>query len=150
MEFGEVFQFIPFRAEARADQFDAKLGEGVWLGLDGRTDENIIGTSYGIYRAVTIKGVPEDKTWDSAKALAVNGLPWEPTTNVDAEDGARVPNPEAADAEVILNDPEVPESVARRVYIRKADIVKYRETPGCIGCRIIVLGKPLQSHTPLC
>ena len=25
MEFGEVVQFIPFRAEARADKFDGKL-----------------------------------------------------------------------------------------------------------------------------
>ena len=45
MEFGEVVQFIPFRAESRADKFDAKLREGVWLGLDSRTDENIIGTA---------------------------------------------------------------------------------------------------------
>ena len=78
MEFGEVVQFIPFRAEARADKFDAKLREGVWLGLDSRTDENIIGTIYGIYRAATIKGVPEDKRLDSAKALAVVGMPWDP------------------------------------------------------------------------
>ena len=54
-------QFVPFRAAAGADQFDAKLREGVWLGLDNRTDENMIGTSYGIYRAGTIKGAPEDK-----------------------------------------------------------------------------------------
>ena len=46
---------------ARADKFDAKLREGVWLGLDNRSDENIIGTRYGVYRASTIKGVPEDK-----------------------------------------------------------------------------------------
>ena len=59
------------KAEARADKFDAKLREGVWLGLDSRTDENIIGTSYGIYRAAILEGVPEDKRWGSAKALAV-------------------------------------------------------------------------------
>ena len=33
MEFGEVFYFIPFRSESRADKFDAKLREGIWLGL---------------------------------------------------------------------------------------------------------------------
>ena len=58
MELGEVVHFIPFRAEARADKFDATVREGVWPGLDSRTGENIIGTSYGIYRAATIKGVP--------------------------------------------------------------------------------------------
>ena len=74
-------------------------------------------------------------------------MPWDPTPNVDAEDSARVPNPEAADAEVIPEDPELPESVAHRMYISKADITKYGETPGCVGCRNIVLGKPLQSRT---
>ena len=44
LEFGETVQFIPFRTEARADKFDAKVREGVWLGLDNRTDDNIIGS----------------------------------------------------------------------------------------------------------
>ena len=147
MEFGYVVQFIPSMAKSKAERFNAEFREGVWLGLDSRTVENIIGTSYGTYRAATIKRVPEDKRWDSAKVFAVIGMPWKPTLNVDAEDGARVPNPEAADAEVIPKDPEVPESVARRMHIRKADIMKYSETLGCVGCRNIVLGKPLQSHT---
>ena len=38
----------------------------------------------------------------------------------------------------------------RKMYIRKADIIKHGETPGCIGCRCVVLGKPLQSHTTMC
>ena len=58
MEFGEVVQFIPFRAESRADKFDTKLREGVWLGLDSRTDENIVGTNSGICRAATIRVSP--------------------------------------------------------------------------------------------
>ena len=36
------------------------------------------------------------------------------------------------------------------MYIRKTDIIKYGETPGCIGCQCVVLGKPLQSHTTEC
>ena len=78
------------------------------------------------------------------------GMPWGPTPNVDAEDAARVPNPEAVDAEVIPKDPEMPESIVRKMYIRKADIIKHGETPGCNGCRCVALGKPLQSHTAAC
>ena len=100
-----------------------------------------------MYRASTIKGVPDDKRWDATNVLAVVGLPWDPTSNIDAEDGARVSNAEVAEAEVIPKDPEVPEALARRMYIHKADIVKHGETPGCLGCRCIALGKPLQSHT---
>ena len=77
-------------------------------------------------------------------------MPWDPTLNVDAEDGARVPNAGAAEAEVITKDPEVPEAIVRRMYIRKVVIEKYGETPGCAGCRRIALGKPLQSHTAVC
>ena len=98
MEFGQLMQFVPFRAEARADKVDAKLREGVWLGLDSRTDENMIGTSYGIYRGGTIKGVLEGKRWNATSALEVIGMPWDPTPH-HAEDGARVPNAGAADAE---------------------------------------------------
>ena len=133
--------------EEGPDKFDAKLREGVWLGLDNRTDENLIGTAYGVYRSSTIKGVPEDKRWDSAKVLAVVGLPWDPTPNVDADDVARVPNPDVAEAGVIPKDPEMPESIVRKMYIRKTDIAEFGETPGCIGCRCAVLGKALQSHT---
>ena len=61
-----------------------------------------------------------------------------------------MPNPDAAEAEVIPKDPEAPESMARRMYIRKRDIEKYGETPGCLGCRCVALNKPLQSHTAAC
>ena len=44
-----MVQFIPFWAESRAHKFDAKFREGVLLGLDSRTDENIISTNYGVY-----------------------------------------------------------------------------------------------------
>ena len=145
-----VIQFSPFKNESSTDKFDAKLREGFWLGLDSRTDGNIVGTSYGIYRTSTIKGVPEDKRWSSAKVLAVIGMPWDTTPNVDAEDAARVPNPDAVEAEAVPKDPEVPESIARRMYIRKTDIVKFGETDCCIGRRTTMLGKPLQSHTPAC
>ena len=61
-----------------------------------------------------------------------------------------MPNPDAAEAEVIPKDPELPESIVRKMYIRKTDIAEFGETPGCIGCRCAVLGKPLQSHTVVC
>ena len=69
-----MVQFIPVKNESMADKFDAKLREGVWLGLDSRTDENIMGTSYGIYRTSTITGMPEEKRWSSEKVLAVIGM----------------------------------------------------------------------------
>lgn len=149
-EFGEVVQFIPFRSESRADKFDAKFREGIWLGLDSRTDEGIVGTRYGVYRTSTIKSVPEDQRWDVVKVLSVVGLPWDPTPTVDADDGARLPNPDAVEAEVVPKDPEVPESIVRKMYIRKTDIEEHGQTPGCLGCKSAMLGKAPQSHSTVC
>ena len=75
LEFGEVVNFIPVSAEARSDKFDAKLRKGIWLGLDGRTDESLVGTKYGIYRTATIKPSAEDARWSVEKVLAVIGMP---------------------------------------------------------------------------
>ena len=150
MEFGECIRFVPFQSDARMTKFDAKLRDGIWLGLDGRTDEHIIGTQYGVYRASTIKAVPEDQRWNSKMVLSISGMPWDPTPNVAAEDGARLPDPTAADAEAIPKDGEAPEAIVRKMYIRKQDIEEHGPTPGCIGCRTVLLGKPLQSHTASC
>ena len=76
--------------------------------------------------------MPGDKRWNSARALAVICLSWDPTPNADAEDGAQVPDPEASDAKIIPRNPEIPEATVRNMYIRKADIMKYGETPGFI------------------
>ena len=76
-----------------------------------------MGTGYGIHRTAAVKGVPEDKRWCAAKVLEVVGVPWDPTPNIDAEDGARLPNPDAVEAEVVPRDPEVPESIARRMNV---------------------------------
>ena len=59
--------------------------------------------------------------------------PWDPPPNFDAEDSARLTNAETADAKVIPKDPEVPESVARLMYIRKGDTTKYGETQDAWG-----------------
>ena len=151
-EFGETVHFVPFQAEARADKFDAKLRTGVWMGLDNRTDESLVGTKYGVYRTATVKSLPEDQRWNPHNVLAVVGLPWDPTPNVEAEDGARVPNPVVIDAEAVPQDPEVPADVARRMYIYKRDIddPAIGPTPGCIGCHNLRLGKSAQSHTQEC
>ena len=114
VEFGEAVDFIPFNSR-RVSKFDAKLREGIWLGLDSRTDEHIVGTRYGVYRASTVKPTAEDERWNYKKVLEVAGTPWNPTPSVHAEDGARVPNPDAADADVVPRDSDMPEAVVRKM-----------------------------------
>ena len=68
MEFGETVNFVPFESESRTDRFDAKLRKGVWLGLDNRTDENLVGTKYGVDRSKTCKGLPDDEVESAQSA----------------------------------------------------------------------------------
>ena len=69
----------------------AQFRGGIWMGLDGRTAEHIVGTENGVYRASTIKPMPENERWNQCKVLAVVGAPWDPTPNVQDESGARTP-----------------------------------------------------------
>ena len=80
----------------------------------------------------------------------VIGTPWKPTPNVEAEDVARVPNPGVAEAEVVPRDSEIPESIARRMYMKRSDIMQLNDTDGFLGCKNIMLGKLLQAHTQAC
>ena len=50
------------------------------------------------------------------KVLSVVGMPWDPTPNGDADDGARLPNPDAVEAHVVPKYPEVPESIKSGVF----------------------------------
>ena len=83
-----------------------------------------------VYRASTVKPTAEDERWNYKKVLEVAGTPWNPTPSVHAEDGARVPNPDAADADVVPRDSEMPVAVDRKMYIRKQDLVDHGVTPG--------------------
>ena len=70
-EFGEVVDYILFSSGARA-KFDAKLSTGVWLGLDNRNDEHLIGTDRGVFRASIVKGVVADERWN-AEMVCLSG-----------------------------------------------------------------------------
>ena len=148
-EFGETVDFIPFEAGSKA-KFDSKLLTGVWLGLDNRSDEHLIGTPAGVLRASTIKARVEEDRWNADTVFAVRGLPWNPTPGATDDAGARMPNPSAADAEVVPRDAEVGDHLTRRLYILREDVKRFDPTPGCLGCRCAMSGRPPQNHTPTC
>ena len=37
--------------------------DGIWLGIKGRTGENIIGTAQGVVKAHTVKRRPKEERW---------------------------------------------------------------------------------------
>ena len=64
----------------------------------------------------------------------------------------------AEEVRVVLPDVSSPTAMAeaeaigrtRRLYTNKADIMKYRLTEGCLGCRCLAEGKRAQGHSEGC
>ena len=57
---------------------DTKFRIGVWLGIDPRNDEILIGTEKGVERARSVKRRPDGGAFDAEKLLAVRATPLDP------------------------------------------------------------------------
>ena len=102
-----------------------------------------------LFRSNSPKPLPEDQRWSADALLSVVGTPWDPTPNIDAEDAARLPDPEAHQADIIPKQAEDAPSITRRMYIRRTDVERFGPTPGCAGCRAALLNKTA-NHSAAC
>lgn len=161
--FGEKVLYMPLKTERlKMDKVDAKMKEGLWLGIKHRSDEAIIGTPGGVVKARTIRRLPKDKRWDQALINSFRGTPRRPIPGVESdhiptdeqtnfepgagEDEAIVANPKKEQAKMnVAREEEAP----RRMYITKAVIGKYGKTIGCPGCVAVETGK-YAVHTREC
>ena len=84
-EFGSVLYLPLHRKSHPIPAPEAKFQEGIWLGLDQRTEEVIIGTPSGIVKCRSVRRRPEPERWNTDAVLAIRGTPWEPTPGVDPE-----------------------------------------------------------------
>ena len=57
---------------------DAKFHEGIWVGLNMKSDESIIGTPNGVFKAQTVRRLPEDQRWCAEEVLNIRGIPYNP------------------------------------------------------------------------
>ena len=58
---------------------DARRYDGTWLGFTPSSDEYLIGTPAGIFKARTLNRKPLDMRWGSAQLKNIKGTPWHPT-----------------------------------------------------------------------
>ena len=58
---------------------EPRYEEGIWLGMDMRTTEVIIGTPSGVVKARSVRRRPEDERWDMEKLPSIRGTPDDPT-----------------------------------------------------------------------
>ena len=142
--FGEKVMYL--KAGKQKSRLEDRWLEGLFLGVQDRSDEVVVGTRDGVYKARTVRRLDPVQRRDAALAREMRGLPWEPIPGEPSE-GGEIP---AAMIRVVA-DPVVPaaelprammvqEPVRRKLYVRRAEIEAYGETPGCQGCMDLILG----------
>ena len=52
--------------------------EGIWLGVNGRTEEVFIGTRVGVAKCRTVKRLPGRERWDAHLLHEMQGTTWQP------------------------------------------------------------------------
>ena len=73
--FVEIVYFKIPKTKLNPGTFEDRWDEGVWLGLDMRTAEYMIGTSVGVFRVATVRRKPIDARWSVARIRDMRTVP---------------------------------------------------------------------------
>ena len=149
-EFGEcIFYKVP-KSHGRLLKLEPRWRPGVWIGIDQRTNEAIIGTDQGTVKARSIRRRPSSSRWVKEEINKIRGSPRDPAQEPSphheassAQDAAPPPQVHRPDVE-----PEVPPP--RQLYITKRDLTKYGYTVGCQGCIAMEHGRQRKPHSETC
>ena len=126
--------------------------EGIWLGVNGRTEEVFVGTRRGVIKCRTVHRLPEEDRWDAKLLHEMQGTTWQPVPGyksdhvpVEIDQDGRKVHREQEDDDGIEYDPiPVEEDPAPAVRTRGSPITDIRVTsrdterfgctPGCPAC----------------
>ena len=61
--------------------FEDRWDEGLWLDFDMRSEENLIGTSIGVFKVATVQRKPIDERWSPNRLTELQGSPKQPAPN---------------------------------------------------------------------
>jgi hypothetical protein len=144
LPFGEKVVYKPLKKTGDLkNSLQARFKFAFYLGSRSRSGGHFFGTSEGVVRCRDVRRLTEDKRWDLEGLKGVKGAPWAP---VNGEATLEVPTQvvqEEQDGE-FRRDLNI-----KRMMIRRSDVIKYGETPGCPGCRAVLEGRR-QKHTEAC
>ena len=130
-DFGECVFFLPAKDNKEGmHKADEKFSEGIWLGMNPRTGEAIIGTDNGIEMARTVRRKVESEAFDHRKILSIKIAPWDRRAMQEAMPQVNL------DAWLIPRETQIdPQGLtASRAYIYKADIEEAGYSENCPGC----------------
>ena len=131
--------------------------EALFLGVQDRSDEVVVGTRDGAFKARRVRRLDPVQRRDAALAREMRGLPWDPVPGVPNDDGEVPILIVRVAAAPVATSGELPPVVVpvvpaeRGLYVRKADITAYGPSPNCQGCVELVLDtKRAFAHSPEC
>jgi hypothetical protein len=154
-EFGEAVWFRIPETKNLPGKFEPRWEDGIYLGFNIRTGEDLASTDRGVFRVSTVRRKPVDERW--SKQL-LDGIVGSPAIPIVGSAGRRMPayakkfngNPEKIPTEYA--EQPVPEPPTSRTWrILKQDIDTHGPSPQCPGCRATVRGSAHKMpHTKEC
>ena len=149
LEFGEAVHFMPLDALKQPNP-DARCMDGIWLALRLGTEEYLVGTKEGVFKARTVRRKPPESRWDFQQVSDVMGTPWKPY-NFTEDDKLRVRLPGMTDSsDPVERQPVAEDLPPKRVRIERRDLERLGYTPGCPGCYNAKHRRAHRPHTQFC
>ena len=148
IEFGEAVHFLPLDIKDHPN-VDARFQDGIWLGVQLGTEEHVIGTPTGIFKARSIRRKPADSRWDKEQIASIMGTPWKPY-NFTESDKLRIALPKIAEPSEPTERVTIDDPVPKKVRIERRDLEKLGYTPSCPGCYAAKNNRPHRAHTDYC
>ena len=110
----------------------------------------VIAVDEGVVKCRTVRRVKEEDKWNVERVKAVKGRPRAPDPNKEGDDripvSVHIPQAQGQPPQ----EPQAPEELTRRIYIKKTDVETYGKTPGCPGCESMGRGGKAKNHTETC
>jgi hypothetical protein len=131
-------------------------GDGIFLGVKGKTGEVIVGDRAGVWKTRTVQRKPLAERWNAENAELVTGVPWRVSAEDANADGDMLKVVVVAESDLPERNPKdgtlQEEAVPRRVRITKQDLVEHGFTASCPGCVSIMTGSTTmaRSHSEAC
>ena len=141
-EFGEKVLYQPMAKYNKNRKLDVRWEYGVFLGVDAKTNELIIGGEGATTRAWSFRRLTADKRWDKEMVKAVRGSPAGPDFELKITADPMIQEP--------MEKPQAKPPGVQSFRVTHKDIVNYGYTPGCRGCRAARAGGRQQGHDDAC
>ena len=153
-EFGEVVHFRPHDV-LKQGGYNDRFEDGVWLGFDARSGENLVGTEKGVYRTGSMRRKAPDAQWSRELLDKIVGTPETPVPG--GADGrpptyaqTEAPKKREVAQPVFIPNSEPPVKV-RALYVQKKDVLEHGPTPRCMGCwAVMTPGMGTRTHSAEC